>query len=114
MASDQANYKALSVFRRAEGAAIRAWRSYFVYDGSMSTPRISYAHMNATVNPKHVDSLVRFFESGAKSERNDGYGVEIEHLPVRNGTDQAVNYYEPNGIEVLLNRLRPYYDADKE
>lgn len=93
---------------------MRAWNARFAYDGTMSTPRISYAHMNATVNPKHVTSLIRFFESGAKPERNDGYGVEIEHLPVRNGTDQAVNYYEPNGVEELLNRMRPYYDADKE
>ncbi|MCI1220213.1 MAG: glutamate-cysteine ligase family protein [Bifidobacterium sp.] len=80
----------------------------------MNTPRISYAHLVTTVNPKHVASLVRFFGHGAKSKREDGYGIEIEHLPVRNGTDDAVNYYEPNGIETLLNRLRPYYDADEE
>ena len=79
-----------------------------------STPRINYAHLNATVNPKHVDSLVHFFESGCKAERQDGYGVEIEHLPVRNGSDLAVNYYESNGVETLLNRLRPYYDREKE
>jgi glutamate--cysteine ligase len=80
----------------------------------MNTPRISYAHLVTTVNPRHVASLLQFFEHGAKPERKDGYGVEIEHLPVRNGTDNAVNYYEPNGIETLLNRLRPYYDADEE
>lgn len=80
----------------------------------MKTPRVNYAHLNATVNPKHVDSLLRFFEQGSKPVRQDGFGVEIEHLPVRNGTDLAVNYYEPNGIETLLNRLRPFYDAEKE
>ncbi|MCH4208789.1 glutamate-cysteine ligase family protein [Bifidobacterium sp.] len=80
----------------------------------MNTPRISYAHLITTVNPRHVASLVRFFEHGAKSERENGYGVEIEHLPVHNGSDEAVNYYEPNGIETLLDRLRPYYDADEE
>lgn len=79
-----------------------------------TTPRVSYAHVGAKVNGKHVASLLRFFESGAKPERDDGYGVEIEHLPVRNGSDQAVSYAETNGIETLLQRLRPYYDADKE
>ncbi|WEV63678.1 glutamate-cysteine ligase family protein [Bifidobacterium sp. ESL0732] len=79
-----------------------------------TTPRVSYAHVGAKVNSKHVDSLLRFFESGAKPERNDGYGVEIEHLPVRNSNDHAVSYAEPNGVETLLERLRPYYDPDKE
>ncbi|WEV69728.1 glutamate-cysteine ligase family protein [Bifidobacterium sp. ESL0775] len=78
------------------------------------TPRVSYAHVGAKVNDKHVASLLRFFQSGAKPERDDGYGVEIEHLPVRNGSDQAVSYAEPNGIETLLERLRPYYDAGRE
>ena len=80
----------------------------------MSTPRVSYAHLVATTNPKHVESLLRFFEHGAKPVRADGYGVEIEHLPVRNGSDEAVNYYEDNGIESLLNALRPFYDAGQE
>ncbi|WEV72777.1 glutamate-cysteine ligase family protein [Bifidobacterium sp. ESL0790] len=78
------------------------------------TPRVSYAHLNAKVNSKHVASLVRFFESGAKPERDDGYGVEIEHLPVRNGDDTAVCYADHNGIEQLLQRMRRYYDADRE
>ncbi len=70
--------------------------------------------MNAKVNPKHVASLLRFFESGSKPAGGNGFGVEIEHLPVRNGSDAAVNYYERDGVEVLLNRLRPYYDAAQE
>ena len=79
----------------------------------MVTPRISYAHLGATVNPRHLASLVSFFEAGAKSGPG-GFGVEIEHLPVRNGTDEAVNYYEPRGVETLLGRLRPNYDVDRE
>ena len=79
----------------------------------MVTPRISYAHLGATVNPRHLASLVSFFEAGSKSAPG-GFGVEIEHLPVRNGSDEAVNYYEPQGVETLLGRLRPYYDADRE
>jgi glutamate--cysteine ligase len=76
--------------------------------------RVSYAHVGAHVNDKHVASLVEFFERGAKPEHDDGYGVEIEHLPVRNGTDAAVGYAEPRGVEELLERLRPYYRADQE
>lgn len=76
--------------------------------------RVSYAHVGAKVNAKHVASLVDYFERGAKPERDDGYGVEIEHLPVRNGTDVAVGYAEPQGVEELLERLRPFYRADQE
>ncbi|MBB2955266.1 glutamate--cysteine ligase [Bifidobacterium commune] len=80
----------------------------------MNPPRVSYAHLGAKVNDKHLASLLRFFQSGAKPEKDDGYGVEIEHLPVRNGSDRAVSYAEPDGVETLLERLRPYYDTDKE
>lgn len=80
----------------------------------MVTPRISYAHLLAKPNPKHVASLLRFFESGCARRGAGGIGVEIEHLPVHDADDTAVTYYEPNGIEVLLKRLRPYYDASKE
>lgn len=80
----------------------------------MSTPRISYAHLGAITNPKHVRSLLRFFEAGSKPASGCGFGVEVEHLPVRNGVETAVNYYETNGVEALLNALRPYYDRDKE
>lgn len=70
--------------------------------------------MGTIANSKHVESLVQFFQSGAKPSGANGFGVEIEHLPVRNRTDEAVNYYEADGVETLLTRLRPYYDADKE
>lgn len=50
----------------------------------------------------------------ANSAAPAGFGVEIEHLPVHNSDDTAVTYYESNGIEALLNRIRPYYDENKE
>ena len=78
------------------------------------TSALEYAHMLATVNPKHVASLVRFFESGIKPVASDGFGVEIEHLPIHAATGQAANYYEPEGIEAVLTALAPYYDKDKE
>lgn len=80
----------------------------------MVTPRISYAHLLAKPNPKHVESLLKFFENGRSQRGAGGFGVEIEHLPVHNSDDTAVTYYEPNGIETLLKRLVPYYDEDKE
>lgn len=80
----------------------------------MTAPRISYAHLLTEPNPKHVESLVKFFESGCQERGTGGFGVEIEHLPVHNSDDTAVNYYEENGIEALLNRIRLYYDESKE
>ena len=65
-------------------------------------------------NPKHVESLLKFFENGRSQRGAGGFGVEIEHLPVHNSDDTAVTYYEPNGMEALLKRLAPYYDEDKE
>lgn len=65
-------------------------------------------------NPKHVRSLVNFFEQGAKPDARDGFGVEIEHLPVHNSDDTAVTYGETNGIETLMLRLRKYYDEGEE
>ena len=80
----------------------------------MVTPAISYAHLLASPNPKHVDSLLAFFERGRSKRGAGGFGVEIEHLPVRDADDTAVSYYGPDGVEALLKRLAPYYDADRE
>ena len=80
----------------------------------MTTPRISYAHLLAKPNPKHIDSLLRFFEEGRSKRGTGGFGVEIEHLPVHNGDDTAVSYYEENGVETLLKRIAPHYDKEKE
>lgn len=74
----------------------------------------SYAHLLVDPNPKHVRSLVEFFEQGATPDSNDGFGVEIEHLPVHNSDDTAVTYGETNGIETLMLRLRKYYDEGEE
>lgn len=80
----------------------------------MTTPKITYAHLLTEPNPKHVESLIKFFESGCQQRGTGGFGVEIEHLPVHNSDDTAVTYYESNGIEALFNRIRPYYDENKE
>ncbi|MFR3543593.1 MAG: hypothetical protein ACLTUB_07805 [Bifidobacterium longum] len=44
----------------------------------MVTPRISYAHLLAEPNPKHVESLLKFFEAGRSKRGTGGLGVEIE------------------------------------
>lgn len=80
----------------------------------MTSPRISYAHMLVQPNPKHVKSLVQFFEQGVSPRGTGGYGVEIEHLPVHNLDDSAVTYFEERGIEALMVALRPYYDESQE
>ena len=90
----------LSVFRIADsrtgGGADHAVRLRLPL---MVTPAISYAHLLASPNPKHVDSLLKFFERGRSRRGTGGFGVEIEHLPVRDADDTAVSYYGPDGVE---------------
>ena len=80
----------------------------------MTAPRISYAHLLTD----RIRSMWKVWSNSsnqaAKERGTGGFGVEIEHLPVHNSDDTAVNYYEENGIEALLNRIRPYYDESKE
>ena len=65
----------------------------FVRMATMTTPKITYAHLLTEPNPKHVESLIKFFESGCQQRGTGGFGVEIEHLPVHNSDDTAVTYY---------------------
>ena len=53
----------------------------FVRMATMTTPKITYAHLLTEPNPKHVESLIKFFESGCQQRGTGGFGVEIEHLP---------------------------------
>lgn len=80
----------------------------------MNIPRVNYAHLLTKPNPKHVDSLMRFFDSGKLQPSDYGYGVEIEHLPVHNSNDTAVTYWELNGVESFLKRLAPLFNTDEE
>ena len=68
----------------------------------MVTPRISYAHLLAEPNPKHVDSLLKFFEKGCSKRGTGGFGVEIEHLPVAD-----------NAIDVILSNCVINLSPDK-
>lgn len=80
----------------------------------MKRHRVSYAHLGAQVNSKHVASLVDYFRSGCKPSADFRYGVEIEHLPVRTADDSAAGYYGQDGVEALLMGLRPYYRPGRE
>ncbi|MFD0704655.1 glutamate-cysteine ligase family protein [Alloscardovia venturai] len=73
-----------------------------------------YFHEDRVVNDKHVASLVRFYESGCVPCDKYGVGVEIEHLPVRVSTGEAVTYAQPQGIREVLESLAPLYDAQYE
>ena len=80
----------------------------------MTIHEFDYFHQDRAVNPKHVESLVRFYEYGCVPCEEYMFGVEIEHLPVRVGTNQAVTFAEPRGIRELIIALSAHYDADKE
>lgn len=81
----------------------------------MKSKGVGYAHLLTVPNPKHVASLVQYFERGAKRSSDKGFGIEIEHLPVRNdGTDAPIPYEGDRGIGALLKELEPFYDGDKE
>ena len=41
----------------------------------MTTPKITYAHLLTEPNPKHVESLIKFFESGCQQRGTGGFGV---------------------------------------
>jgi glutamate--cysteine ligase len=70
--------------------------------------------MGVTVNSKHLRSVIDYIAAGAMPEKDYTFGVEIEHLPVRNGTDEAVDLYSENGVEDFLTQLRPYFDPERE
>ena len=46
----------------------------------MTTPKITYAHLLTEPNPKHVESLIKFFESGCQQRGTGGVGGGNEHL----------------------------------
>ncbi|PLS31802.1 glutamate-cysteine ligase [Bifidobacterium margollesii] len=80
----------------------------------MTIRAFDYAHQTTVPNPRHVASLVRFIESGVKTPDHRGFGVEIEHLPIRKSTGKAVTYAEPHGIRNVLQALAQFYDPTRE
>ncbi len=52
------------------------------------------------------EQLIRVLKNGEKSPEDVKLGIEIEHLVVRRGSFQSVTYYEPQGIETLLGKLK--------
>ena len=80
----------------------------------MTIRAFDFAHQGTKPNPKHVQSLLKFFESGITSPDNYGFGVEIEHLPIRKSTGKAVTYAEPHGIRNVLQALASHYDPTRE
>ncbi|KJY51881.1 Glutamate--cysteine ligase [Bifidobacterium kimbladii] len=88
-------------------------RSY--HDSMRKSVGAGYAHLLTVPNPRHVASLVDYFTRGSKPRSKWRFGIEVEHLPVRNdGSDAPVPYEGERGIEALLSALEPCYDGDKE
>ena len=64
-------------------------RSY--HDSMRKSVGAGYAHLLMVPNPRHVASLVDYFTRGSKPRSQWRFGIEIEHLPVRNdGSDAPV------------------------
>ncbi|MCI1936276.1 MAG: glutamate-cysteine ligase family protein [Bifidobacteriaceae bacterium] len=80
----------------------------------MDNGRLHYAHMGATVNEHHLESLMRFISQGQKPHEEYAYGIEIEHLPVSNTSDHAVDLYSTPGVEDFLREIAPYFDPHRE
>ncbi|MCT6919512.1 MAG: glutamate-cysteine ligase family protein, partial [Bifidobacteriales bacterium] len=87
----------------------------FYHDSMRKSVGAGYAHLLTVPNPRHVASLVDYFTRGSKPRSKWRFGIEVEHLPVRNdGSDAPVPYEGERGIEALLSALEPSYDGDKE
>ncbi len=61
--------------------------------------------------------LTEILESGEKPREDFRIGVEIEHIVVDKTTFESINYYQENGIEVILKKLlgfdyKPKYEGD--
>lgn len=64
-----------------------------------------------------VSMLTEILRSGEKSKDEFKIGVEIEHIVVDKATLESINYYQNNGIEVILKKLmkynyKPKYEED--
>ena len=70
----------------------------FVRMATMTTPKITYAHLLTEPNPKHVESLIKFFESGCQQRGTGGFWVENEQQPVHKNDATAGTHYENNGL----------------
>ena len=55
------------------------------------------------------NKFVDFFKSGIKSDKKKLIGIEIEHFIVHKDTNEAVSYYETNGVKTILSDLMKYY-----
>jgi glutamate--cysteine ligase len=66
----------------------------------------------ANINEKHLRSIVKFLEDGAKDQGEGKFGLEIEHLVIDNETGLNVPYYGQHGIEEVLTELSHFYDEE--
>ena len=81
----------------------------------MVTPRISYAHLLAKPNPKHVESLLKFFENGRSQRGTGGFGVEIELTGItRAEAAEALAAYFETTPQRSYDNYDSWYVPDRE
>ncbi|NLM05258.1 MAG: glutamate--cysteine ligase [Clostridiales bacterium] len=68
---------------------------------------------------KQIDRITEFIKTGEKSAEDFKIGVEFEHIVVWKKDLLSVNYYEENGIEIILKKLldknqkyKPQYEGE--
>lgn len=70
--------------------------------------------MTTTRTEVQKNQFIDFFQSGTTKRENRKIGLELEHIIVNSETKETVSYYGENGIESILQSLRPLYDTVTE
>ena len=80
----------------------------------MTTPKITYAHLLTEPNPKHVESLIKFFESGCQQRGTGGFCGGNENPPGHKNAANPGAYHQKNSNEEVLHPHPPPYDEKNE
>ena len=60
---------------------------------------------------QNKEQIIQYLKDGCKSiDTPLCFGVELEHFIVDASTKEAVSYYGDCGVEVILEKLTPYYE----
>ncbi len=60
---------------------------------------------------ENINRIIKHFEEGCKQVATPfSIGLELEHYVVDKNTKDSVSYYGERGIEVLLERIKPFYE----
>ncbi|MBQ9062665.1 MAG: hypothetical protein IJ121_07605 [Eubacterium sp.] len=70
--------------------------------------------MNKDIEARNISMLTDHFLNGCKQNCIQKLGLEIEHFLIRKATGESVTYYEPHGVEWLLQKLRAHFPVSEE